>query len=166
MRINNDFSGGYVRYFADDAAINAARSLQFLQVIESEVEVLYADADKYDAISKVGHELADKLRNQPLERSIDTDGAIEAALHTDMDAMHTIMKRLKGGRAAARADANPLPNDGVVEAYERLISSLHQCHDTLGDVLWALTEHDVDQTSPAETIYGSADDLFAALKIG
>jgi len=165
MQTNNDLQGAYVRYFADDAADSAARSLQFLRVIESTIDALRADTNKYDSMARIGQELAERLRNHPIQRPIDTEGAIEGALESGVAAMSSIMERLKKGREAAAADADLFPEDGVVDAYDGLIEALRRSHDVLCDVLWALTEHDIDQSEPSPDVYKTVDDLFTALKI-
>lgn len=162
----SDSQAGYVRYFADDAAGKASRSLQFLRVIEQTITALENDTKAYRLIADIGSTLADKVRNkESITNRIDPTGEVEAGLDSAMDSMCKILAGLERGRNAAATDKQLKSDDGVVDAYEALIEALKDAHAVLCELHWAVTEHDTELDEVSKETYKSVDDLFAALKI-
>lgn len=130
MNHSKRFEPGLVRYVADGAMHDSARSLNLLRAIEVTVDVntLLCEALERSARQfTVSIEAVCGPKNDRVD-PIDADGSIQTMLETALDNLHKLSETTKRKRVAAVADKTLRNDDGVVETFDRLLTAVEDAH--------------------------------------
>jgi hypothetical protein len=154
--------GDYVGQLGRGELSAASRTLDVLAAIDQTCGALRAETDAMRLHERRLHEVIGQINALPpgpeLEPAarLDVFRAAQALLE---QAVESLQHRCE---AASRAP-ELREDDGVVDAYEAAIAAARELHAAIGELVFAVLEHDADR-SPAGPVFASADELIAALK--
>lgn len=140
----------------------AARSIDLLKAIDDTVFAVCQLHDRVDAFAGSASELLQALKRA--EHPLDPDGSLLKILESARDSMHDLYEKVAGQLDRVHRSPNVQPEDGLVEAYQRLLDSMAAAHNNLNELCWAIGEHDVDFDEVLEGEFNSADDLIKSLR--
>lgn len=150
-----------LRSFSQKIEYKASRSLDLLKAIDDTIDA--CDALR-EIVTPVPGEVQQFLATlEEADRAVDRDGLILAKLEHARDFLGEAYRERLGRRASAAADPELNEDDGVVEAYDHLLSALEEAHNSLNELCWALGEHDADYDEVLDGEFSSAEDLITAM---
>lgn len=166
MNHSKRFEPRLVRYVADGAMHDSARSLELLRAIEATVEVntfLYDVLEQSAVQFTTAIEAVCEPRGDRID-PVDADGSIQTMLETALDNLGQLSDTTKDKRISAVADKKLRNDDGVVETFDRLLAAIDEAHCLLNELNWAIIEHDAELSPLSGTgPFGSAEDVVKAL---
>lgn len=168
MHSQNKIQPGLVRFIAEGAAQDSARSLDLLRDIELTVEVNETVSEQFETLVERLKHATETICNKPTDSGdelIDKDGNVQSILERTLDVMEKLRDHMFAKRQSADEDRALRPDDGVVESFDRVITGICHAHDSINELIWAVLEHDAD-CSPlsGKGPFTSVDDLLAAIK--
>lgn len=168
MHSPNKIQPGLVRFIAEGAAQDSARSLDLLRDIELTVEVNETLFEQFETIAERVKHATEAICAKPIPNDgemIDKDDNVHDTLGHTLDVLQRLHDLMVSKRQAANADHALRPDDGVVESFDQIIAGISHAHDAINELLWAILEHDAD-CSPlsGKGPFTSVDDLLAAIK--
>jgi hypothetical protein len=143
----------------------AARNLNLLHDIESTLAALNDDTKLFDAITATFEEVTNRLKANPPESAVDADGETSNILVQTADSTRRLYERAVSKRESARADLSLTDDDGVVDAYDALISSLRNLFDAIEVLREWIETFDAILEPALEGVFSTVDDLFAAMGV-
>lgn len=166
MNQDHRSSTGFVRYVADMAAYDSARSLDLLRAIESTVQTNETLRETFQQVTHQVTKIIKAICQRQCESDedvIDTDGEIRKAIEDAMEHTNLLCDDLKRHRAYVKANHELRDDDGVVESFDQAVEAITEAHDILNEANWAVMEHDAD-ASPlsGKGPFKSAKDLIAS----
>ena len=168
MRSQKKIQPGLVRFIAEGAAQDSARSLDLLRDIEVTVEVNETLSEQFVTLAERNRHATEAICKKTPNGSdeiIDKDGKLQDVFEHTLDVLGQLHEGIQAKRQSANGDHQLRPGDGVVESFDRVISSIREAHESLNELFWAVLEHDAD-CSPlsGEGPFTSVDDMLASLK--
>ena len=148
--------------FCQSIAYEAARNLDLLKAIDGTISEL----EYLGGIFSLMHHHSEKFLSSAsdIEGMIDEDGSLVASLDKARDAIGSLLELYILKRKSAVADARLNDDDGVVDAYERIISITSDLFDSVDSLISAVAEHDADLDEVLPGEFFSAADLIKALR--
>jgi hypothetical protein len=140
----------------------AARSLDLLKAIDDTVFAVCQLRNRVDEFAGSASELLQALKRA--EQPLDPDGSLLRVLESARDSVHDLYGKVAGQLDRVRQSPQVQPEDGLIEAYQRLLDSMAGAHNILNDLCWAIGEHDADFDEVLEGEFTSAEDLIKALR--
>jgi hypothetical protein len=140
----------------------AKRDLRLLGAIDQTLDAIQDIQSEIDILT--GAILHETSRIQSVERAIDEDGAIEKILEEARGYIEKLHSHLIAKCEAARNAPELKPDDGVVDAYCRVIDSVAALHNAINDIAWAIAEHDIDVENEWLGPFDNVEDMLRALK--
>lgn len=167
MNRSHRFASDFVRFIAEAAASDSARSLDLLHAIEITVDVNETLRDTFAQIAHRAHKITENVcgRQHESEKDIiDVSGEIRQSLESTMSNMSLIATNLKRRRGHAVRDISLRNDDGVIESFNQVIESIADAHNALNETSWAIMEHDADLSPRSgKGPFKTAKELIAAL---
>lgn len=153
-----------LRRFGAEAA--SANRLELLKAIEKTFDALALECRRVSTLVDYGELLIESIETTPAASALDASGAIARQLEeTERGVRDEAIPMLTAKRDAAYAD--PLLRgeycDGIVSAYEELISIMERFYDTTVKLRWAVMEHDADLEEPIGGVFDSPVDLVRSI---
>lgn len=139
----------------------AARSVAFLNAIESTVSNLTTDAQLMHAMAGEASALINQLHDMPIESPLDQDGRICELLRQSADTSDRIHERAVMRREIARRDKRLNGADGVEDAYTVFIDAAAALHNLTEDLLDVVLTRDSILSNTSGQRFDSVDALFA-----
>lgn len=141
----------------------AARTLEFLNIIEKTVRSLAADSEVVRILANEAKKTLEVVQQSKLEVALDPDGRIcslldkaaASAARTYDDAVRSLDR--------ARNDKALTDDDGVVEAFTNFIAEIADFHNAVEDLRDAVATIDSVREPSTGKVFESVDDLMAAL---
>lgn len=157
-----------VRFIAEGAAQDSARSLGLLRDIELTVDVNETLSEHFETLAERNKHATEVVCNKPAggaDQVIDMDGSLQGTLEHTLELLETLRGIMLSKRQSASRDRALRSDDGVVESFDQVIAGICHAHSSINELLWAVLEHDAD-CSPlsGKGPFGSVDELLASIK--
>lgn len=159
-----DGDRGQMAATASQMQAYAARTADFLSVIEKAVSRLTADRDVVLTLARDTEAVLRQLKDHPPTELIDEEGRVCRLLEQAAASALRQHEGLIHLRDSARADTELRPEDGVVEGFEQLIAGFASLHNVIEDLRDTVETLDSMKSPVLDGAFANVDDLFAALQ--
>lgn len=155
-----------MRAFSESVSENAGKTLTLLRAIEETVSSLAWMQRRAEADSKYAVDSAEFLRTCERVAEIDPDGTIVVSLEEAESRLEKLHEVLRNKRQAAvkASELRGDDKDAVTDAYSAAIAAVADLHNHMGDLRWAIGEHDADLEKPTGEAFADPEKLKAYLK--
>ncbi len=141
----------------------AGRTLDFLHVIEKTIDALTQNCDVLEAISAEVIKLLEALKVKPPAASIDPEGRARELMSKSIATLERMHAAEQLKRNAAAADHRLDEDDGVVEAFDSLLSCLARMHEVTYEFKEWIDTHEALLEPAIGPVYENAEELFKAI---
>jgi|GEM_PF-3393003 hypothetical protein len=159
----NEHTVERLRRFGDEAA--SANRLELLKAIEETLDALALERRRVSTLIDNGEMLIESITKSST-MVFDQDGELTQQLERiERGLREESIPTLIAKRNAAYADPQIRGDycDGIVSAYDELISRMEKLHDTTVNLRWAVMEHDADLEKPIGDEFQSPADLLRSI---
>lgn len=139
----------------------AARTLDFLQLIEKTVSNLTSDAELLGVHARDIRRLIVRLGENTHARDIDPEGVVCDLLHKAAGMAAHLHAEHAARLDSARSDSGLDEDDGVVEAFEAIVAALTDIHDATEDLRDTIATLDALRSPKVGPTYSDVDALLA-----
>jgi|GEM_PF-6088139 len=140
---------------------SANRSLEVLRDIEETIDALDRLAAKMLADVSYARKSIDHIDAISKRECIDADGTLDANLHAAQVAVQNLYEELKIKKVAAERAPELTDDDGVADAYYKVITISADLHNVIGLLREAIQENDIDCEANVGQVFTDVDALFA-----
>lgn len=143
---------------------DAARDLELLRDIETTLDALDIELERASQLNQAAEKFIELVKKSA-SSTIGDDTDLVALFDSARDTVGRAHKMF-GERHQCALNAPELDDDdGIVEAYECLMSATATLHNNLNTLSWLIGEHEADLDETLPGAYGNADDLFSAMGV-
>lgn len=133
-----------IRTFGNRVRADSARSIALLKAIDETLCALNSEEKQFDLFLENAHEFLDRINDAEEQGTIDAEGKVAHSLERAQNELSQYIDLLNEKLGYAKADFRLTGDDGIEDAYGRLIATIEELHDTVNTLRWAIGEHDVD----------------------
>jgi cell division septum initiation protein DivIVA len=141
----------------------AARSVAFLNAIESTVSHLVTNAQIATAMAKECHQIAESMSAAPIEAALDPEGRVCDLLRQAADGLSRVHARCSAKEQAARGDQGLSGEDGVADAYAGFLESISHWHDALEELRERIETMDALVSESGGATYADVDEMLSTI---
>ncbi len=147
--------------FGVEVRESANRSLEVLRDIEETIDALNRLAEKMMDDVTYAAKAIEHINGLSKRERIDADGALDANLHAAQVAVENLYEELKIKRVAAEQAPELTDDDGVADAYSKVIAISADLHKAIGLLREAIQENDINCDANVGNVFTEVDALFA-----
>ena len=155
-----------VRTFCESVSESTTKNIVLLKAIEQTVNWLVRIQNNAKADASFADTAAEAIKTCERVKPIDVDGTLCALIEETESGLERLHTLLVSKRNAAQK-APELEGDhksAVVDEYTNAIAAVADLHNLMGDLRWAVGEHDADLEKPVGATFSKKDELRAYLK--
>ena len=143
---------------------DVARDLGLLRAIETTLDALDIEQERVSQLNLAAEKFIAMVKKSA-SSAIADDINLVTLFDSARDAVSKAHEAFAEKHDCAFNDPELDDDDGIVEAYECLVSAIATLHNNLNTLSWLIGEHEADLDEKLQGSYGSADELFAAMGV-
>ncbi|WP_028103777.1 hypothetical protein [Pseudoduganella violaceinigra] len=143
---------------------NADRNLQLIRAIDETLGALYEDIERFSLLNLGADRYIEHLRRgELLEEKNGTD--LPNLFDEARDALGRLYKLLEEKHLCAVSDHDLTDDDGIVEAYARLLAEVSDLHNKVNTMAWLVREIEADRDTVMPGSFADVEELFEAMGV-
>lgn len=143
---------------------NADRNLQLIRDIDATLDKLHEDIERFSLLNLGADRYIEYLRQGELSRE-PKDSDLAELFDTARDALGVVFAVLEQKHLDAVKAPELNDDDGIVDAYTRLLGEVSDLHNRINTMAWLVREIEADRDDVLPGSFSSADALFAAMGV-
>lgn len=153
-----------LKAFGRQIQAGVPRDLDLISEIDNTLEVLDIEVEKFSQMNHAAG-LYVEMARKTAPCNIGSLEEIEALFASSRQLVGEYFYQNEERRQAAANDPRLTDEDGIVEAYDYLLTVLASLQNNLNTITWLVGEHVADSDKKAPGAFSSAEELFAAMGV-
>lgn len=143
---------------------DTARDLELLRDIETTLDALDIELGRTSLFNAAAEKFIEIVKAST-STTIDENIGLVDVFDSARDEVGKAYQMFKNKHQYALRASELDDDDGIVEAYECLLSATATLHNNLNTLSWLVGEHEADLDETLPGAYSNANDLFAAMGV-
>lgn len=152
-----------LKAFGQQVSVQENRDLNLLRAIEKTLEYIDEELGHVELFNQIGEQFIEKIRHT--DSCIDENGELVALFEKARESVGARYNELRKRHDAALNDHSLCDEDGVADAYEKLITATADLYNNINELSWVIGENSADHDDLAPGDFNNPDDLFKAMGV-